>query len=312
MSSPAELMCVGDISIDTVISLDHLPNPDEKQWATVVGEFPGGMAANVAVSFARLGGRAKLIANIGRDAKGAAALSNLHATSVDVSEVALVDHPTFWTLSLVDRSGQHSMVEFSSPAINPPWHVVDERATQGAAVLYTIGSETSKAIPAFKLCRSRGISTALDVDFNELDDTDSLIDLLALTDVLFCNSETASRLANVTSLEQAVHRLCERGPRTVVVTRGQLGAMALDRREGLVAVDGHPVPAVDTTGAGDCFAGAFLFGQVRGWSLKQRVEVANLMAAMSTTAHGCQARLLALDELAALPEARSLALAELS
>ena len=290
MSSPAELMCVGDISIDTVISLDHLPNPDEKQWATVVGEFPGGMAANVAVSFARLGGRAKLIANIGRDAKGAAALSNLHATSVDVSEVALVDHPTFWTLSLV----------------------VDERATQGAAVLYTIGSETSKAIPAFKLCRSRGISTALDVDFNELDDTDSLIDLLALTDVLFCNSETASRLANVTSLEQAVHRLCERGPRTVVVTRGQLGAMALDRREGLVAVDGHPVPAVDTTGAGDCFAGAFLFGQVRGWSLKQRVEVANLMAAMSTTAHGCQARLLALDELAALPEARSLALAELS
>jgi len=301
-------MCVGDISIDTVISLDHLPNPDEKQWANVIGEFPGGMAANVAVSFARLGGRTKLIANVGRDAKGVAALASLRATSVDVSDVTHVDHPTFWTVSLVDRSGQHSMVEISSPAINPQWRVIDERAIDGLTVLYTIGSETSRAAPAFKLCTSRGILTALDVDFSEVDGMASLTGLLELTDVLFCNSETASRLVNITSLEQAVRKLGELGPRTVVVTRGHLGALALDRREGLVAVHGHRVPAVDTTGAGDCFAGAFLFGQVRGWSLRQRVEVANLMAAMSTTAYGCQARLLALDELAALPEARSLAL----
>jgi len=308
MSSSAELMCVGDISIDTVISLDHLPNPDEKQWARVIGEFPGGMAANVAASFARLGGRTKLIANVGRDAKGVAALASLRAAAIDVSDVTHVDHPTFWTFSLVDQSGQHSMVEMSSPAIQPQWGLIDELAISGLKVLYTIGSETSRAAPAFRLCATHRILTALDVDFNEVDGMASLTGLLALTDVLFCNSETAARLADVTSLEQAAPKLGGLGPRTVVVTRGHSGALAWDRREGLIAVGGHRVSAVDTTGAGDCFAGAFLFGQVRGWSLKQRLEVANLMAAMSTTAYGCQARLLTLDELAALPEARSLAL----
>ncbi len=293
--------------MDTLISLDHLPRRDEKQWATLIGEFPGGMAANVAVSFARLGGGARLIAQVGRDRKGAAALAGLRPMSVDVSDVREVDDPTFWTLSLIDRHGERSMVEFASPAIHPPWQAIGEGAIDGVKAVYTIGSETAGAIDLFRTSNALRMTTAVDVDFAEIDNRESFAELLRFTSILFCNADTASRLVDESTPEQAARRLSNLGPPTVVVTLGPHGALAVDKREGEARVAGHYVGAVDTTGAGDCFAGAFLFGHVRGWPLPATLEFANLMAAMSTTAYGCQTGILKLKELAILPVAREMA-----
>jgi len=306
MHRATDLVCIGDISVDTLIALDHLPRHDEKQWAVLIGDFPGGMAANVAVTFTRLGGRAKLIAQVGHDLKGEFALDSLRSSSIDVSQVSQVSHPTFWTLSLVDKAGERSMIEFASPAINPPWSSIGAHTMGGVGVVYTIGSATAGAVDVFRACNARGTITALDVDFDEIDSAASLKDLLEFTTLLFCNSETACRLAEAESPEQAAHRLAGRGPATVVVTRGKLGALAVDRVEGEAHASGHDVAVVDSTGAGDCFAGAYLFGQVREWKLAAKLEFANVMAALSTTAYGCQSGIPSLPELVKLPIARGM------
>ena len=293
--------------MDTLVSLDHLPRRDEKQWATLIGEFPGGMAANVAVSFARLGGSVRLIAQVGRDFKGAAASASLRATSVDVTEVREVDDPTFWTLSLIDRQGERSMVEFASMAIHPPWHLIRENAINGVKAVYTIGSDTAGAIGLFRASYAQRTTTAVDVDFAEIDSHESFAELLKFTTILFCNSDTACQLVAEATPERAARGLSNLGLPTVVVTLGPHGALAVDKREGEARVTGHDVAAVDTTGAGDCFAGAFLFGHVRGWPLPATLELANLMAAVSTTAYGCQTGILKLKELARLAIARDMA-----
>jgi sugar/nucleoside kinase (ribokinase family) len=66
------------------------------------------------------------------------------------------------------------------------------------------------------------------------------------------------------------------------------------------------VTVVDTTGAGDCFAGAFLYGFVQGWSVGDCAGVANPMAAQSVTVYGCRGNLPTQAELATLPEAADL------
>jgi len=298
---PAELVCFGDISIDTLVSIDHLPRRDEKQWARLIGDFPGGMAANVAVAYARLGGTARLVAHIGPDSRGAAALASLRETAVDISLVTEVDHPTFWTMSLIDRMGERSMVEFASEAIHPDW--ASAGGLEGAAAAYTIGSETSRSLSAFRRLQSRGTWTVVDADYAEIDSPSALRELLEATTVFFCNSATASKIAGVRSPMQAARLIAKWGPKTVVVTLGRHGALAVDREQGDARVQGFPVEVVDSTGAGDCFAGAFLFARIRKWRLRPSLELANVMAAISTTAYGCQSAVPTRAELLARPEA---------
>lgn len=304
MSVPAELTCIGDISVDTLVSIDHLPRRDEKQWAKLIGDFPGGMSANVAVTYARLGGSVALVARVGRDTRGATSLEHLQRTAVDISRVNEVDDPTFWTMSLIDAAGERSMVEFASEAIHPPW----ESAAAGpfGKIAYTIDSETSSAIEPFRQFQARGMITAVDADYAEIQGESQLKRLLRVTTVFFCNSATARRLTRQRSATVAARALSRLGPRTVVVTLGRLGAVAVDKEEGVARVRGQDVEVLDSTGAGDCFAGAFLFARVRVWPLKASLELANVMAAQSTTAYGCQSAVPTRGELLALPASREM------
>ncbi len=298
---PAELVCIGDVSRDTLVSLDHLPKRDEKQWANLIGEFQGGMAANVAVTYARLGGSVRLVAHVGRDERGAASLEALRQTAVDISGVTEVEHPTFWTLSLIDAAGERSMVEFASPAIHPAWSSIGDMS--GARAAYTIGSETQSALKAFRELQADGLWTAVDADYAEVDSLGALHDLLRHTTVFFCNSETAFGLTGLRPPLEAARRLADEGPRTVVVTLGRMGALAVDRDEGTALVHGFELAVVDSTGAGDCFAGAFLYARLRDWPLKASVELANLVAAVSTTTYGCQSGVPTRAEVLAMPQA---------
>ena len=300
-AQPAELICIGDISRDTMVSIDHLPRRDEKQWARLIGDFQGGMAANVASTYARLGGTVRLVASVGKDPRGAASIENLSQTAIDISEVNEVDDPTFWTMSLIDSKGERSMVEFASEAIHPPWQSIGD--ISGTRVAYTIGSETAGAVAVFRHIQSQGVWTAVDADYSEIESEAALHELLSVTTVFFCNSETALRLTKVRPPLEAARKIAAAGPTTVVVTLGRRGAVAVDREEGSARVKGHDVAVVDSTGAGDCFAGAFLYGRIRNWPLQASVELANLMAAVSTTAYGCQSGVPTRAQVLAMSEA---------
>jgi ribokinase len=295
-----ELLCIGDISVDTMVSIDHLPRRDEKQWARLIGSFSGGMAANLAVAYSRLGGSVRLFARVGHDANGTLAMEALLGTKIDVSGVDEVDDPTFWTLSLIDGKGEKSMVEFLSDAIHPPWTAVGDGVD--AKVAYTIGSETAAALEPFRRFQAQGIWTALDADYAEIDSESSLRELLQSTTVFFCNSDTARRLSGERTAPSAARNLNALGPQTVVITLGRNGALAVDRSDGSARVKGHKVEVVDPTGAGDCFAGAFLYARVRGWPLRASLELANLAAAISTTAYGCQTASPTRESILAMPD----------
>ena len=307
MTAAPELLCVADIGIDVVARVARLPRADEKESATLIGEYPGGMGANVASSFATLGGRTALVSSVGDDERGRRCLADLRATGVDVEHVVTIADATFWTIALLDAHGEKSLVEFSTRASAPQWEQIDWGVLEGVRVAYTVGAEGRHACRLFAECRRRGVTTALDVETADLGDEPTLRELLAQTDLLFAPAGYARAIAQTESLPEAARRLLDAGPSVVAVTGGDRGCLVADRAA-LTEVAGHAVAVVDTTGAGDCFAGAFLYGFVRDWPIADCARLANLMAAQSVTAYGCRGRLLGLAQLAALPAAADLAI----
>jgi ribokinase len=102
-------------------------------------------------------------------------------------------------------------------------------------------------------------------------------------EALIVNEREASRLSGYSEPARCAHDLAQRtGALVVVVTRGSRGALAVTSDAGAeVQVSAHPVTVSDTTGAGDVFAGAYVWADLRGWSLEQRLAFANLAASLA-------------------------------
>src|SRR5918999_2836612 len=100
----AEVVCVGLATADTIVRLPSWPTPDGRSVADALIRGGGGPAATAAVTVARLGYRAAILAAVGTDETGARVRAGLEAEGVDVTHLITLDGPTAESVVLVDRS----------------------------------------------------------------------------------------------------------------------------------------------------------------------------------------------------------------
>lgn len=237
----------------------------------------GGSAANVAVVFAGLGGRAALVSSIGRDAVGRHLVQAVRDEGVTL-HIVRVAAPTARLLALVDLSGERSFV--TERAAADRLSAADVRAGwfRGSGALHLPGYSlynrpvSEAASEAVRLIRARNGNAAPIVSI----DLSSRGPLLAFgrqaaweligglaPDVLFANASEAVALARAA----ASRKLLELAP-TVVIKEGSSGCRILWRDPSdavlQLVVATTPVATTDTTGAGDAFAAGFLFTLLGG------------------------------------------------
>lgn len=279
------LLCVGDIDMDLILKVPHLPGRDEKVDGRLVARTPGGMAANVAVGTSRLGGQVRLLGAVGDDAMGQEALDALARERVDLGPVVVKQGAsTFFCVIMVDGVGEKSLVKAVSPAYLPTVADLRPEVFAGAAHVHLTFTRFDVAAAASRLAREAGASLSLDLEAADIGAAEGLAELLAGVDILFL-SEGSRRLLTAT-----LGALPDLGPRLVVTTRGADGA-SVECGDERTVVSGHRVDVVDTSGAGDAFAAAFLHAHLRGRAPVAALRFANAAAALSTRAHGAQAGL---------------------
>jgi len=305
----AELVAFGDISIDVAVRIPHLPEPDEKLWVEVIGDQQGGMGANAAAAFAALGGSTALVAAVGNDERGRLALADLEGRGVDVSAVVRLEAPSFWTLALLGGDGEKSLLQFATPALHVQWDAVDWSILDGATFAHTVADEGQGNLRLIEEAGSRGVGVSIDFEPSDLS-ADIRGGLLAGCGVAFATPAAVLSLGGPAEPDEAIRWLIDQGPDIVTLTLGREGCLVGGRGDESVRVPGVEVEAVDTTGAGDCFAGAFLWALTRGRTPREAAMLANSMAALSTTALGSRGRLLSVPELAARAELATLGLGE--
>jgi sugar/nucleoside kinase (ribokinase family) len=282
------VLCVGQLVADIVVRpVAGLPVAGRTDLVDDLQLVSGGCAANTAAVLAKLGVEARLVALIGEDALGDAALADLRAAGVHLDAVVRgPDAPTSSAIVLVTPSGERSFFyrnggnECLSDA-----HVTDSLLS-AARVVHVGGAMKLVKLDLARLmkrAKSFGCITSLDTDWDVRGRwLESLQEVLPALDYLLTNEEEAAMLSGEKDPCAAARALVARGPQAVIVKRGERGAM-LTTSCGASQFPAYRVAVLDTTCAGDAFAAGFLLGVCRGWTLDQSMHLANAAGGLCTT-----------------------------
>lgn len=292
MSAPM-LLCVGDIDLDRMIAVASLPAFDGKVSGRPLGEWPGGMSANVAMAAQRLGTPTRLVGLVGDDPAGGQVLAGLEGAGIDVSHCrSVAGCETFTSLVFLTESGEKALVRVETPAFMPKPSDVPAEAMAGVSHAHISYGSPELAHAVVAAAEAAGVPVSMDLELADLPArSEELLRLLPRLDLLFVNRSMRAALDELVPAAD--------GFSAVVTTLGADGACYEDA-SGTVHQPGVSIAAKDTTGAGDCFAGAFLNAWLSGAPVTTCLAFANAAAALSTQAYGAQAALPARPDVDAL------------
>jgi len=302
------LLVYGDASVDISLRIRHLPTAGMDAAATDPTVTAGGSAANCAATAARLGTAVELVARVGDDLFAQIVTDDLLRHQVGTRGLEVAKGSTAVVVALIDTTGQRTFVSARGVACGrTPANVylpLLDRASTVHVSGYSFQDHGSRAT-AFHLLeesRRRQISTSFDPSPLFAEHFDPGAGWLDGIDYLFPNAHEASAISSMDSTESAAQALRSLGARAVVVTMGSDGCLLSDD-SGVAhfpAIEEFAV--VDSTGAGDAFAGGFLAVMMSGGSHRQACRVANLVASHAIAKAGGHTAAPSPDELMRLAE----------
>ncbi|CAA9575234.1 MAG: hypothetical protein AVDCRST_MAG19-3260 [uncultured Thermomicrobiales bacterium] len=272
-----DVVGLGFTSLDYLGLVPHLPRLDEGAPLLDFARQGGGPVAQALVTLSRLGASVGFVGRVGDDEAGTAMRAGLVAEGVDIGRLQVEPGATSGQcIILVDHtSGKRSICAHPGSAgeIDPTG--LDVPFLCSGRYLHLDGHHSDAALVAARAARVAGVSVCLDAGGPD----PRLLELVPLTDVLITGERFAAAAAPNGDFREGAGRLRAMGPRIVVVTRGEHGSFT-ETADGVFATPAFRVPVVDTTGAGDVFHGAYLFGLLRGWELDAVAEFASAAAAI--------------------------------
>ena len=269
---------LGSINIDHFYAVPHLPAPGETLAADSYRLGLGGKGANQSAAAARAGARVVHVGAVGPE--GAWAVDRLAGWGVDVTHVARLETPSGHAIINVDDGGENTIVLFPGANWAMPEALVREAlagATPGDTLM--LQNETAHQALAAKIGRDKGMRVVYSA---------APFDLGAVRPVLEYVSVLAVNAVEADQICAALGLPLDRLPvPQLLVTRGAEGAEWHDLARGeTVRQPAFRVRAVDTTGAGDTFAGFMAAGLDAALAPAEALRRAAAAAALKVTRHG--------------------------
>ena len=285
---------IGSTNMDLTTTVERMPVWGETVLASHFETSFGGKGANQAVAAAKLGAEVVMVTNIGDDALGVSALDNFQSYGIDTSHVRRIPNQSTGTATILvdEKSGDNSILIVAGA--NGDLGAADVEAASEALkrcdlILLQLEIRLETAYAALRFGRENGVRTVL----NPAPARANLdMGVIAQASFLIPNETELAILTGMpveqdSEISAAAQSLVSQGVETVIVTLGARGAL-IATREGARAIAPVKVQAVDTTGAGDAFIGAFARYLAGGLSLEAALAEATRYSALSVTRHGAQ------------------------
>ena len=259
----------------------------------------GGSACNTIVAASCFGSTGFYSAKVAADDDGRFFIEDLQATGVDFHAVAASANAsvsasiTGKCLVMVTDDAERTMNTFLGANLELTSNEIDETSLINSEWLYLEGylvtdeARTNVAVQAMELAKANQVKTSLSLSdpFVVQVFGDNLRKVIGNgIDLLFCNSHEARSFTNTHSTEAAAEQL-KKYAKTFVITRGAGGSLSYDGTD-LVQTVGVTANAVDTNGAGDMFAGAFLYAINAGHDYAWAAKFANAASARVVSQFG--------------------------
>jgi sugar/nucleoside kinase (ribokinase family) len=259
----------------------------------------GGSAANTLIAVSAMGGSSYYSCKVADDDLGHFYLNDLKAAGVDCNmEGKHKGGITGKCLVMVTPDAERTMHTFLGVSSELSPYEVSEDAIKNSSFCYLEGylttSDTGKAanIEARRIAQTNNIKTALTfsdpfvVEFFRDGFTETIGDGI---DLLFCNEVEALSYTQKDSLDDAIE-VIKTFSKTFAITRGADGAVVYDGSD-MISIAANPVKAVDTNGAGDLFAGAFMYGLTHGKSFEEAGILASKASSIIVSQFGPRLKL---------------------
>lgn len=274
----SQVLVIGSANADLVVPVDRRPGGGETVLGGDTVLSPGGKGANTAVAAARLGADVALLGAVGDDPYGELLKRSLAESGVNTDSLRTSERPTGIAYITVTPDGENSILV--SPGANSALRPEDVDLDGAEVVVLSL------EIPLETV--EHAVAKAVEHQVKTLLNLSPAAELSAKTlkglDVLLVNEHEAAFLLGG---EADFPKLLDLGPKAAVVTLGAKGA-AVVTADGVTEVPSPKVEAIDTTGAGDAFAGALATSLAKGDELAEAARKAVKVAAITVTRQGAQ------------------------
>lgn len=280
-----DVLGIGQNALDRVCTVAGALMPGEKRALPAFAERPGGQVATAVLTCARLGLRCAYIGRVGDDAAAAVVLAPLRAAGVDLEGVETVTgSPTQTGVILVDpANGERTILWHRAAGLELTPESLSRAPIAEARALLLDAGDPDAAAWAAAASRRAGVPVILDAD--RYDET--LAPLLAHVDFPIVSRQFAETFSSRGCPRETLGALRRAGARLAAVTLGDGGVMAAFGEEE-IEIPAAAVAALDTTGAGDVFHGAFVWALLEGFPPTEVLRAAVAAAAMNCRAAGAQ------------------------
>jgi sulfofructose kinase len=306
MALPAiDVVGLGLNAIDTVCIAPRFPRPNARTKLSDVRTEPGGMVATALTTCARLGLNARYIGSVGTDDWGRAQLASLHAEHLDVQFVRTVEGASsqMAVILLEDGIGERTVLWHRDPKLMYPVADLRREMIVDAKVLHLDGCDSAAALQASLWAREAGMHVVIDID-QIYDETTE--DLLRSVDYLIAAESFAESTLGITDANEAIHALASKYECPITgITLGPRGAI-FNVKGRVLRSSSFNVPVTDTTGAGDVFRGAFIYGLLQKWDLEDIIRFAHATAAMKCMQVGARRGIPTISQVRSFLEANRL------
>ncbi len=286
MTAKWDLLGFGAVAVDDLLYLDAYPAAGSKAQVREERREGGGLAGTALVAAARLGARAAYAGVLGDDELSHFSLVELERAGVDCS--AVLRRPgarPHHSVIVVDRStGGRTVLSSRVGVVPPPAEMAAADLIAACRVLFVDHTVAAFALTVVPLAQRLGIPVVADLERV----TPEVLALVELVDHLVVGMGFARQVTGQEAPEAMVRALFSPGRAACVVTAGEQGCWYADRQTGgeVRHQPAHRVEAVDTTGCGDVFHGAYAAMIARGEPVARAVAVATVAAGLKATQPG--------------------------
>ncbi len=291
------ILVIGSINMDLVFRTNRYPAKGETIFSNSFHQIPGGKGANQAYTVGKLGGNVSFVGACGNDSFGNDVSSNLENIGIDIDDMFYFDVNTGVAGITIEKDGDNRIIvsQGANGKITPEMiNQVEEKIKAAEVLLLQLEIPLPAVLRAIELAKQSDTIIILDPAPGCVlpDKIYSKIDYLLPNegelDVLLSNYNLKNR-------QEKAQKLLSLGVKNVIITRGANG-VELYNKKLEKRYPARNVEAVDTTAAGDAFAGALALGIIKGWDYDKCINFAISVSAISVTRIGAQNSLPDIEE----------------
>lgn len=279
-----DVLGLGSVTVDFVGTVDQWPAEGSKLPLNTLSIHDGGLVGTALTAVARLGGRAAFAGKLGLSDMARRAVESLQKEGIDTSFIVKTPgaEPIIAIVFANPSSGQRNIFWTRQGVHYPmPSELPDPRWYERTRVLFIDYECGCAGIEAAKIARAHKIPVVSDIEGN----TPHTAEAMAISTHLILSEDFAQRYTNKITIDDMLLSLRTSREQVVIITRGDQGCVGVGP-DGPFMLPAYNVNAVDTTGCGDTFHGAFALAIAQKRTVVEAARFASAAAALCATKIG--------------------------